>query len=78
MSDKKHIKVSYQTLVVLWFAMLTSQVLFLGLVWFIKPELLADAATNAARDGLGKAFLGEMPLVRSERRREVEKLSQHL
>lgn len=63
MADRKPIQASYQTLVVLWFGMLTSQVIFFGIVWLSKPELLSAAAANAARDGLWKAFLGEMPLV---------------
>ena len=33
------IRVEYQTLVVIWFALLTSQVLFLVMVYFVKPEL---------------------------------------
>ena len=37
--NRKPIKVEYQTLVVLWFALLTSQVLFLVFVYSLKPEL---------------------------------------
>jgi hypothetical protein len=63
MKRDKPIRVQYQTLVVIWFALLTSLVIFFGMVWFIKPELLSAAAANAARDGLSNAFFGEMPLV---------------
>lgn len=63
MTNNRPIQVSYQTLVIVWFAVLTSQLIFFGLVWFTKPELFSAAATNAARDGLSKAFFGEMPLV---------------
>ena len=39
MSKKNPIQVEYKTLVVLWFALLFSQILFLVLVYFVKPEL---------------------------------------
>ena len=39
MSKNKPIQVEYKTLVVLWFALLSSQILFLVLVYFLKPEL---------------------------------------
>lgn len=39
MAERKPINVEYKTLVVLWFALLSSQILFLVLVYFIKPEL---------------------------------------
>ena len=39
MAKGKPIQVEYKTLVVLWFALLTSQLLFLVVVYFAKPEL---------------------------------------
>jgi hypothetical protein len=39
MSKKKPIQVEYKSLVVLWFALLSSQILFLVMVYFVKPEL---------------------------------------
>ncbi len=41
MKRNKPIQVEYQTLVVIWFALLASQLLFLVLVFFGKPELFA-------------------------------------
>ena len=41
MPKGKPIQVRYQTLVVLWLALLVSQVLFFVLVWFIKPGIFA-------------------------------------
>ena len=41
MPDRKPITVEYNTLVILWFAMLSSQVVFLALVYFIKPGLFS-------------------------------------
>ena len=41
MPDGKPITVEYNTLVILWFAMLSSQLIFLALVYFIKPELFS-------------------------------------
>jgi F0F1-type ATP synthase membrane subunit c/vacuolar-type H+-ATPase subunit K len=56
MSDGKPIKVQYQTLVVIWFALLMSQVLFFGLIWFIKPEIVSAPYLSAEslRDVLGR------------------------
>src|SRR5215212_2398058 len=39
MSKTKPIRVEYQTLVIIWFSLLLSQVLFLVAVYFLKPEL---------------------------------------
>jgi hypothetical protein len=60
------IKVQYQTLVVIWFALLMSQVLFLVVVYAAKPELLAatppsdnfSVAAPAVTD-----FFGDKPLI---------------
>ncbi|MBA3352209.1 MAG: hypothetical protein H0U23_07270 [Blastocatellia bacterium] len=41
MKRNNPIQVEYQTLVVIWFALLASQILFLVLVFFAKPELFA-------------------------------------
>jgi hypothetical protein len=55
MSKRKPVQVKYETLVVLWLALLVSQILFFALVWFIKPDLMAFDAS--------RSFLGTMPLV---------------
>lgn len=55
MRNRKPIQVEYQTLVVLWLALLTSQVLFFFLVWFVKPNIFAYEAPPP--------FFGDMPLV---------------
>ena len=55
MRNRKPIQVEYQTLVVLWLALLTSQVLFFFLVWFIKPNIFAHETPPS--------FFGDMPLV---------------
>ena len=41
MTNGKRINVEYKTLVVLWFALLSSQILFLVVVYLAKPELFA-------------------------------------
>lgn len=44
-------QVEYKTLVIIWFALLTSQVLFLLLVYFLKPELFViDASRSLLAD----------------------------
>jgi len=48
-------KVEYQTLVVIWAALLMSQVMFLVLIYFIKPELYAFDFSSSP--------LGDQPLV---------------
>ena len=34
-----NVKVRYETLVVIWFALLFSQLMFLGIIYVVKPEL---------------------------------------
>ncbi len=34
-----NVKVKYETLVVIWFALLFSQLMFLGIIYLLKPEL---------------------------------------
>lgn len=51
----KPMRVEYKTLVVIWFALLTSQVLFLLLVYFVKPELFVLDAS--------RPLLAEQPLI---------------
>jgi len=41
MAKGKPINVKYQTLVVLWLALLSSQALFFAIVWFAKPEIFS-------------------------------------
>ena len=48
-------QVKYETLVVVWFALLISQVLFFALVWFVKPGIFVHETPPP--------FLGKMPLV---------------
>jgi hypothetical protein len=55
MAERKPVKVEYQTLVVLWFALLTSQMVFLVAVYFAKPELFSFE--------LSRSFFGHIPLV---------------
>ncbi|HYJ92390.1 MAG TPA: hypothetical protein VEV84_13850 [Pyrinomonadaceae bacterium] len=55
MSNGDHVKVQYQNLVVIWLALLASQVLFFVLVWFIKPELVSSDTS--------KPFFGDQPLI---------------
>lgn len=60
MSDGKPIKVQYQTLVVIWFALLTSQFVFFLLIWFIKPELVSARYLSA--NSISEV-LGTQPLI---------------
>ena len=55
MSKAKPIRVEYQTLVVIWFSLLISQVLFLVAVYMLKPELLTLDTS--------RSFLGDNPYV---------------
>ena len=55
MPNRKPATVSYQTLVMLWFAMLSSQLIFLVLVYFLKPGLFTFDESRSVFD--------EMPLV---------------
>lgn len=50
-----NIENQYKTLVVLWAALLMSQLLFLVLIYFIKPEVF--------RFDFAKPFLGENPTI---------------
>jgi uncharacterized membrane protein len=63
MAKGKPVQVQYHTLVVIWIALLTSQVLFLALVWFVRPEILTNGAERTARDGFLTTFLHDMPVV---------------
>jgi hypothetical protein len=58
--DRKPVKIQYQTLVVIWLALLFSQTVFLGFVWFAKPELLSPQ--NLSADSLA-LLLGPQPLI---------------
>jgi hypothetical protein len=60
MTDNKPIKVQYQTLVVIWFALLMSQVLFLLFIWFSKPELITTRYLSASSL---REVLGTQPLI---------------
>lgn len=55
MKNKNPVKVSYQTLVVIWLALLASQVLFFFIVWFTKPGILDTE--------MQRPFLGSLPLI---------------
>lgn len=55
MSKRKRVTVEYQTLVVVWGALLISQAVFLAVVYFAKPELLTFDTT--------RSFFGEEPLI---------------
>src|SRR3954462_9496818 len=56
MSKGKPVKIEYQTLVIIWLALLLSQLVFLGFAWFAKPQLFAADRGNSA-------FLGGQPLI---------------
>jgi F0F1-type ATP synthase membrane subunit c/vacuolar-type H+-ATPase subunit K len=55
MPKGKPIRVEYQTLLVIWVALLMSQVFFLILIWFIKPGLISLDTSFP--------FLGDKPLI---------------
>ena len=55
MAKGEPINVKYQTLVVLWLALLSSQALFFAIVWFANPEIFT-AETRGS-------FLQNLPLV---------------
>ncbi|MEO8648705.1 MAG: hypothetical protein ABI539_06030 [Acidobacteriota bacterium] len=55
MRNKKPVQVEYKTLVVIWAGLLISQLVFMGLVYVVRPELFV--ADNAP------APLGDQPLV---------------
>lgn len=52
---KTPIKVEYRTLVVIWAALLMSQIIFVFLIFIVKPELFAS--------GFSQPFFGDQPLV---------------
>jgi hypothetical protein len=60
MSNREPVKIEYQTLVVIWFALLMSQVLFFVLIWFVKPELVSTRYLTA---GSFREVLGTQPLI---------------
>jgi len=53
---EKPVTVQYQTLVVIWLALLASQVMFLVVIYFVKPELFTIDLSR-------RPPLGEQPLV---------------
>lgn len=55
MRQRRPVEVKYETLVVLWLALIVSQVLFFALVWFLRPEIF--------RYETPPPFFGSMPLV---------------
>jgi len=55
MPKGKPITVEYQTLMVMWVGLLISQLLFIVLIWFIKPGLISLDTS--------RPFLGEKPLI---------------
>ena len=55
MPKGKPIKVEYRTLVIIWFALLISQVFFLLVVYLVRPELFTFDTS--------RPFLGEEPLI---------------
>ena len=55
MAKGKPVEVKYETLVILWFALLMSQVLFLVVVYFVKPGLLSF--------DFSRPFFGDSPVV---------------
>lgn len=54
-NEKINPEQAFQTLVIIWFALFMSQFLFLGLVFFVKPELM--------RFDLTRPLLGENSIV---------------
>lgn len=66
MSSLKPVKVQYQTLVVIWVALLISQAVFIGLVCFTKPELFySEPSSESSSVGAASItdFLGPKPLI---------------
>ena len=66
MPKGKPIAVQYQTLVVIWVALLLSQVLFLAFVYFTRPDLIgAEPASDNLSVGAASLtdFLGPKPLI---------------
>ncbi len=54
-NDKKKIEVKYEMLVIIWAALLFSQVMFVAVVYFVKPELFSL--------DFSKPPLGDQPLI---------------
>lgn len=54
-NDARPVEVKYETLVVIWAGLLFSQVVFLALVFFMRPRLFSPAFDQPA--------LGEKPLI---------------
>ncbi|HMJ08449.1 MAG TPA: hypothetical protein VK468_05555 [Pyrinomonadaceae bacterium] len=52
---KEKVKVEYQTLVVIWGGLLISQLMFVGLIYFLKPELFSFDASRPP--------MGSQPLI---------------
>jgi Na+-translocating ferredoxin:NAD+ oxidoreductase RnfD subunit len=50
-----NVKVKYETLVIIWGALLVSQLMFLGLIYALKPELFSS--------DFSQLFFGEHPIV---------------
>ena len=66
MPKGKPIAVQYQTLVVIWVALLLSQVVFLAFVYFTRPDLIgAKPASDNLSVGAASLtdFLGPKPLI---------------
>jgi hypothetical protein len=66
MPKEKPIAVKYQTLVVIWVALLLSQVVFLAFVYFTRPDLIgAKPAPESMSVGAASLtdFLGPKPLI---------------
>ena len=55
MSERKPVRVKYETLVIIWGSLLVSQVMFLLLIFVVKPELLAF--------DFSQPYLGKHPIV---------------
>jgi len=52
MAKGKPVYIEYQTLVVIWLALLASQVIFFAVVWFAKPEIFSAKARGSILDDL--------------------------
>ena len=55
MAKRTPIKVEYQTLVIIWLALLASQAVFFAYIWFTQPEIFSPGARGS--------FLSGLPLV---------------
>jgi hypothetical protein len=52
MANRKPIQVEYQTLVVMWLALLASQAIFFAIVWFARPNIFSAEARGSLLDNL--------------------------